>query len=152
MRLPSCVTAFAVLAAVAGCSSTGTDQTMTSETTTMTTSETASTTPQAPGSSGYGAGSAASRNDTATGVAPQATGTLESATVVSVEPVPRAGIGTMGTSGTSGSSSSSASKLQSYRVTLRMNDGSTRVVTQDWQPRFSAGDRIQLENGQIQNR
>jgi outer membrane lipoprotein SlyB len=50
-------------------------------------------------------------------------------------------------SGTTGSSSSD----KIYRVTLRMDDGSTRVVTQETTPGYRSGDRINLTGGVIQH-
>ncbi|HZV65945.1 MAG TPA: hypothetical protein VFG03_13655 [Telluria sp.] len=56
--------------------------------------------------------------------------------------------GSVGSSGTSGSTAAGSSSL--YRVTLRMDDGSTRVVTQEWAPSFRSGDRVRVEKGMIQ--
>jgi outer membrane lipoprotein SlyB len=36
-----------------------------------------------------------------------------------------------------------------YRITLRMDDGSTRIVTQETTPDFRAGDRVNLASGGI---
>jgi outer membrane lipoprotein SlyB len=36
-----------------------------------------------------------------------------------------------------------------YRITLRMDDGSTQVVTQDTTPDFRSGDRVNLSGGAI---
>jgi outer membrane lipoprotein SlyB len=38
-----------------------------------------------------------------------------------------------------------------YRITLRMDDGSTRVVTQETTPDFRSGDRVNLTGGAIQH-
>jgi len=38
-----------------------------------------------------------------------------------------------------------------YRVTLRMDDGSTRVVTQETTPGYRSGDRVNLTGGVIQH-
>ncbi len=77
------------------------------------------------------------------------------ATVAAIEPVQRQGAtGTegdgaaMGSSGSAGATGSSPS--QSYRITLRMDDGSTQVVTQDATPDFRSGDRVSLSGGTIQ--
>jgi outer membrane lipoprotein SlyB len=48
--------------------------------------------------------------------------------------------------GTTGSSSDRV-----YRVTLRMDDGSTQVVTQQATPDFRTGDRVSLSGGAIQH-
>lgn len=58
------------------------------------------------------------------------------------------GSSTSGSSGTSGSTAAGNSD-KVYRVTLHMDDGSTRVVTQEIMPTFRAGDRVRLENGMI---
>ncbi|GAB3463277.1 hypothetical protein GCM10027321_25700 [Massilia terrae] len=79
------------------------------------------------------------------------------ATVVSVDVVPRQGSTAeteSGVTGSTGSSSTGATGMSAggdrvYRVTLRMDDGSTRVVTQESTPDFRAGDRVNLSNGMI---
>jgi outer membrane lipoprotein SlyB len=62
----------------------------------------------------------------------------------------------MGGSGASGSSStgttgSSMTSDRVYRVTLRMDDGSTQVVTQDTTPSFRSGDRVNHSGGMIKH-
>ncbi|MFC5512089.1 hypothetical protein ACFPOU_13260 [Massilia jejuensis] len=79
-------------------------------------------------------------------------------TVVSIELVPRpaSGIGgagsvggaAVGSSGTGATGSSTASD-RVYRVTLRMDDGSTQVVTQETTPDFRSGDRVNISGGTI---
>jgi outer membrane lipoprotein SlyB len=75
------------------------------------------------------------------------------AVVMTIEAMPRpsaAGSAAMGTSGTSGStSSSSAGDDKMYRITVRMDDGTTRVVTQDKAPTFRNGDRVNMMDGNI---
>jgi outer membrane lipoprotein SlyB len=72
---------------------------------------------------------------------------------MSIEAMPRpsaagAGSAAMGSSGTAGATGSSpAGGDQMYRVTLRMDDGTTRVVTQDSTPTFRSGDRVNLMDG-----
>jgi outer membrane lipoprotein SlyB len=87
------------------------------------------------------------------------------ATVMAVEVVPRqagsssgAGMegagsaaGAMGSSGTAGSTGSSTASDRVYRITLRMDDGSTQVVTQETTPDFRSGDRVNLAGGMIQH-
>lgn len=70
--------------------------------------------------------------------------------VVSIDPVPRntAG-GSTGSSGSSGTTGSSGTD-NIYRVTVQMDDGSTRVLTQEWVPTFRAGDRVHVVDGAIQ--
>jgi len=52
-------------------------------------------------------------------------------------------------SSTGGATGSSADRI--YRVTLRMDDGSTQVVTQQTTPDFRTGDRVSLAGGAIQH-
>ena len=58
----------------------------------------------------------------------------------------------MGSSGSAGSTGSSggASGSNSYRVTVRMDDGSSQVITQDTTPDFRSGDRVNVTSGAIQ--
>jgi outer membrane lipoprotein SlyB len=37
-----------------------------------------------------------------------------------------------------------------YRITVVMDDGNTRVITQDWAPSFRSGDRVRVQDGVIQ--
>ena len=37
-----------------------------------------------------------------------------------------------------------------YRITLRTDDGRTQVITQEWAPTFSTGDRVRINSGVIQ--
>ncbi|MCC7641588.1 MULTISPECIES: hypothetical protein [unclassified Janthinobacterium] len=108
------------------------------------------------GSSGTaGTGSADARTSTAnnpmnmdgsqTGVS------IASATVQSIEPVPRGmdqGSSDMqsGSSGTAGTTSGNTQ----YRVTLRLDDGSTRAIMQNSQPSYQIGDRVKVVNGLLQ--
>lgn len=118
------------------------------------------------GSGTTGATAAASGVDSASGsmaAPPQSTGAAGSATmpgglpnavVVSIEVVPRqggnaAGAGAIGASGTTGTTGSSAAADSIYRITLRMDDGTTRVVTQDQAPSFRGGDRVNMMDGAI---
>jgi outer membrane lipoprotein SlyB len=75
-----------------------------------------------------------------------------------IEVVPRpAGPGggamdsSMGSSGAAGATGSSAMPDRVYRVTLRMDDGSTRIVTQESTPDFRSGDRVNLTGGMLQH-
>jgi len=88
--------------------------------------------------------------------------TSPNATVASIEVLPRSSSSaTEGNAGTSaaavsstGSSSGGAtgsSAARIYRVTLRMDDGSTQVVTQQTTPDFRTGDRVSLAGGMIQH-
>ena len=79
---------------------------------------------------------------------------ISSATVQSIETVPRGmdqGSADMqaGTSGTAGSTSGAAGNML-YRVTLRLDDGTTRTFMQDTQPVFQIGDRVSVQKGVMQ--
>jgi outer membrane lipoprotein SlyB len=37
-----------------------------------------------------------------------------------------------------------------YRITLRTDEGRTQVITQEWVPTFSTGDRVRVSSGAIQ--
>ena len=79
---------------------------------------------------------------------------ISSATVQSIETVPRGmdqGSADMqaGTSGTAGSTSGAAGNML-YRVTLRLDDGTTRTFMQNTQPVFQIGDRVSVQKGVIQ--
>ena len=69
------------------------------------------------------------------------------AVVVSIEPIPRQGA--VGGSGTAGATGSSTGEDKMYRVTLRLDDGTTRVVTQEKAPTFHTGDRVNMMDGVI---
>jgi len=72
-------------------------------------------------------------------------------TVLAIEVLPASsgitgGDSSMGSSGAAGATGSS----QSYRVTVRMDDGSTQVVTHGTTPDFRSGDRVNVTGGSIQ--
>jgi outer membrane lipoprotein SlyB len=69
------------------------------------------------------------------------------AVVMSIEPMPRQGA--VGGSGTAGATGSSMDEDKAYRVTLRMDDGTTRVVTQEKAPTYRTGDRVNMMDGVI---
>jgi hypothetical protein len=88
-----------------------------------------------------------------------AAATTPNATVAAIEVMPRSGGTTMEgeTAGASAAQGSSAagttgsSPDRVYRITLRMDDGSTQVVTQQTTPDFRTGDRVSLAGGVIQH-
>ena len=108
------------------------------------------------GSSGTaGTGSADARTSTANNAmnmdGSQTGVSIASATVQSIEPVPRGmdqGSSDMqsGSSGTAGTTSGNTQ----YRVTLRLDDGSTRAIMQNSQPSYQIGDRVKVVNGLLQ--
>ncbi len=59
-------------------------------------------------------------------------------------------MGSSGTAGATGSAGGSSGSSQSYRVTVRMDDGSTQVVTHNTTPDFRSGDRVNVTGGSIQ--
>ena len=89
---------------------------------------------------------------------PTAANATPNGTVVSIEPLTSnerssSGSSSGNSSGSAGSSASgatgSASTGQAYRVTVRMDDGSTQVITQAGTPALRSGDRINLGSGVI---
>lgn len=117
-----------------------------------------------------GTGTASTATGTGTGTAtgtseiPSATGTtstdpqsaaiVPNSVVTMIEVVPRqgdaTGAGTLAGAAVGGTAAGTSDRV--YRVTLRMDDGSTRVVTQEWAPTFRSGDRVNLSGGEIQRR
>lgn len=73
-------------------------------------------------------------------------------TVLVIEAVPSAAAGMNGsaTSGSSGSQGATGGSADAYRITLRMDDGSTQVIMQGTPPDFRSGDRVHVGGGAIQ--
>jgi outer membrane lipoprotein SlyB len=96
-----------------------------------------------------------------TGSSTSASSMSPNATVAAIEVMPQSssaaaeGDTSAGASAAMGSSSGgstgSSSADQVYRVSLRMDDGSTQVVTQQTMPDFRTGDRVSLAGGAIQH-
>lgn len=82
-----------------------------------------------------------------TGAAPMTPNSV----VTMIEVVPRSeaatGAGTMAGAAVGGTAGAAGDRV--YRVTLRMDDGSTRVITQESAPTFRSGDRVNLSGGEI---
>lgn len=83
----------------------------------------------------------------------QPTKAVPNSTVLALEILPPSsgiteGDASMGTSGAAGATGSTPG--HSYRVTVRMDDGSTQVVTHSTTPDFRSGDRINVTSGAIQ--
>ncbi|OYO26542.1 hypothetical protein CD932_25325 [Janthinobacterium sp. PC23-8] len=81
--------------------------------------------------------------------------TIASATVQSIEPMARGmdqsdGEAQAGSSGTAGATAGSTGNMM-YRVTLRLDDGSTRAVMQNSQPAYQVGDKVKMVNGLVQS-
>ncbi|NML62895.1 hypothetical protein HHL21_17785 [Massilia sp. RP-1-19] len=111
------------------------------------------------GTASTAAGTAAATMDQQTAPAQASTATgmpaaPPNSVVTMIEVVPRSddatGAGTMAGAAVGGTVAGTAERV--YRVTLRMDDGSTRVVTQEWAPTFRSGDRVNLSGGEIQRR
>lgn len=119
------------------------------------------TTTEGAASTGASGSSGTSASDSSAQSQMPATGTgtahaMPNATVALIESVPRAGAtGSSGSSGSSASGSSGSSAgtgtadSRMYRITLRMDDGATRVVTQESVPGFRTGDRVNMAAGVI---
>lgn len=116
----------------------------------------------APGTTGDmpgSAGTAGSGMPDQSGYTPSPSAAAPNSIVTLVEVLPREQASIAGAPATSGSSTSGSGASGStaaggsdkvYRVTLHMDDGSTRIITQEAMPNFRAGDRVRLENGMIQ--
>lgn len=138
---------------LAACSSTDSGSTAMSrsgENVSSTASATQAATTPAPGSSDTGSinasGSDMNMDGSQSGIS------IASATVQSIEPVARgmdqaSGETQAGSSGTAGTTAGSADM---YRVTLRLDDGSTRTIMQNSAPTYQTGDRVKLVNGLLQ--
>lgn len=132
----------------------------------------ASGAPGASGASGAGGSGTASEQKQAIqhGGTPPIASNTPNGTVVSIEPLAMgASAGGAGGTGSSGSGSGTASgsgtgtgtgtnggggnsrsaREQAYRITLRMDDGSTQVLNQSSTPTYRSGDRVNLSNGVI---
>jgi hypothetical protein len=106
--------------------------------------------------SSYGSNSAATTGSgtAQAGTTSSSTPMTPNSTVTSIEVVQRtpdttSGATTIGSTGT-GTTGSSTTGDRMYRITLRMDDGTTQVVTQEWAPSFSTGDRVRTTSGAIQ--
>lgn len=105
---------------------------------------------------GSASGTAAAGTET-TGVGQSgAMASTPNSTVTNIEVIPRQG-GTAGGAGTVagaavGGSTSTGGSMTSdrvYRITLRMDDGTTQMITQESTPAFSAGDRVRVAGGAV---
>lgn len=86
-------------------------------------------------------GASAAMGAAGTGAPIASTGTPNS-TVTSIEIIPRQAGAAAGATTMTGE--------RAYRITLRMDDGRSQVVTQEWAPAFTTGERVRLENGAIE--
>ena len=114
-----------------------------------------STTMGGTGTAATAAGTAETRSATGTtSTDPQSAAVMPNSVVTMIEVVPRqgdaTGAGTLAGAAVGGTAAGTADRV--YRVTLRMDDGTTRVITQEWAPTFRSGDRVNLSGGDIQRR
>lgn len=153
--------------ALAGCSSTGTNDSYTSagdmgasqgggagavnSTSDSGTAASASDTYSSYGGAGQSATTQSGSGQTSVSSTP----VTPNSTVTSIEVVQRqpgavtSGSTAVGGTGT-GATASGAAGDRIYRITLRMDDGTSQVVTQEWAPSFSTGDRVRTVSGAIQ--
>ena len=107
------------------------------------------------GTASTATGTAETPSDTGTtSTDPQSAAVVPNSVVTMIEVVPRqgdaTGAGTIAGAAVGGTAAGTADRV--YRVTLRMDDGSTRVITQEWAPTFRSGDRVNLSGGDIERR
>lgn len=71
-------------------------------------------------------------------------------TVQAIEPMARqdVGVGAVGAAAAGGSMGSPTDKV--YRVTVKMDDGSSQMVVVDTMPSYKTGDRVRYSNGILQ--
>jgi hypothetical protein len=103
------------------------------------------------GMAGTASGSAAGQSQQTPSTGSSSAGTMApNAMVMAIEAVPKSGTGAVGGSGGTGTTgSSSMGEDRMYRVTLRMDDGTTLVVTQATPPTYRMGDRVNMSDGAI---
>lgn len=71
-------------------------------------------------------------------------------TVQAIDPMTRqdVGVGMAGAAAVGGSVGSPGDKV--YRITVRLDDGTSQMVVQDAMPGYQVGDRIRYSNGMVQ--
>jgi outer membrane lipoprotein SlyB len=75
------------------------------------------------------------------------------AVVVNIEPMSRSSaMAGSSQGGTTGSAMTGAPTDMVHKVTVRMDDGSTRSIVQDMAPTFKSGDRVHVMNNMIHMR
>jgi hypothetical protein len=128
-------------------------------------STTGSSTYGTSGSTGSTAGTMGDQSTTAgTGTAGTSAGTAgttppagpPNAVVTSIDVIPRqsgttaGGAGTVAGAAVGGATGTTGTAERVYRITLRMDDGTTRMVTQETAPAFRPGDRVHMSSNMIQ--
>lgn len=107
------------------------------------------------GSSGY-AGGSSSYSPSSTGSAMTGSATQQASSsygvIQAIDQMQRQDVGAMGAVGAAaaGGSISGSPTDKVYRVTVRLDDGSTQMVVLESQPGYKIGDRIRYSNGSVQ--
>ncbi|MBC7858293.1 MAG: hypothetical protein H7Z39_05840 [Burkholderiaceae bacterium] len=110
-------------------------------------------------SSGGAAMSSGTSSGGASGVDVQSPGMTSYGVIHSIDAIPRTqAFGSAAATGGSGGGQSGSSGAMTggssdmvYRVTLRMDDGSTRAVIQESRPSFQSGDRVRMASNLLQH-
>lgn len=106
----------------------------------------------AQGTSGYGTGSQAqARQPSSVGTETITTSGTPNSVVTAIDVVPRqaaGGAGTVAGAAVGGTTGSASDRV--YRITLRMDDGTSRIVTQESAPAFKTGDRVRMTDETMQ--
>lgn len=109
------------------------------------------------GSSTAGTGSTGSSGSGSTGSSGSTSGTADSSTaqtsygtVQAIDQMQRqdVGVGAMGAAATGGAMTGSPTD-RVYRVTVRMDDGSSQLIVVDSMPPYKIGDRVRYNNGTL---
>lgn len=75
---------------------------------------------------------------------------MMNAVVVNIEPMSRSSaMAGSSQGGTTGSATTGSPDDMVHKVTVRMDDGSTRTIVQDMAPTFKSGDRVHVMNNMI---
>jgi outer membrane lipoprotein SlyB len=100
---------------------------------------------------GYDSNSASTMGSSGTSNSSMASTSASYGTVQSIDPGTRQdiGVGTLGAAAAGGSMGSPSDKV--YRVTVRMDDGTTQSMVMDSMPSaYKVGDRVRYSNGSLQ--
>lgn len=105
----------------------------------------------AQGTSGYGSGQAQTGQPSSMGTETITTSGTPNSVVTAIDVVPRQAAGGAGTvAGAAVGGTTGAASDRVYRITLRMDDGSSRIVTQESAPSFKTGDRVRMTDDTMQ--
>lgn len=97
-----------------------------------------------------GTSSAMASSDTSTPSTSSSTAQTSYGTVQSIDSMQRqdVGVGTLGAAAAGGSMGSPTDRV--YRVSVRMDDGTTQTVVVDNKPSYKNGDRVRYSNGTLE--